>query len=90
MGAQFNGANIVRDTPDKEWMERVVMCPRHGLVLQKHVQSHSASQGIAPMDRYLAERPSQRYAVLGQRYAEGPVPSQGCRCMEMMHGDDAK
>lgn len=36
------------------------------------------------MDRYLAEGPSERYAILHQPDAGTMSTYQGCRCIEMM------
>ena len=78
VGAQFSTTTNVRDTSviNGDLMEnrpcRVQETPRT-------LQSPFASRGLRPMDRYLAEGPSEQSSVIS-RPDTGDLSTQRCRC----------
>ena len=72
-------------------MEEAVGCPYHGSILQGGPTNARSGQGLSPMDRYVAEGPSERYAVLHRPGGGNASTHNGCRCLEFMQSStDAK
>lgn len=64
-------------------MEEALECPYHGPILQGHSTDARSDQGLGPMDRYVAEGPSERYAVLHRSDTRSLSTHNGCRCLEL-------
>ena len=72
-------------------MDRALDCPYHGPILQGRRTNARPSQGLGPMDQYLAEGPSERYAILHRPDAKRMATHNGCRCFELTQSSaDAK
>ena len=67
-------------------MEKALECPYHGSILQGTPSNAHSGQGLGPMDRYIAEGPSERYAVLHRPDTERVSTHNGCRCIELTQG----
>ena len=65
-------------------VNEIYACPYHGPILQERLMNSRSSQGLGPMDRYLAEGPSERYAILDRPDAGYLSTYKGCHCFEMM------
>lgn len=90
-GLQGLSASSMQHEPRTVRMDEAFVCPYHGSVLQGRPSSAQTGRGLAPMDRYVAEGPSERYAVLHRPDAGNGSTHNGCRCLEMMQsGVDAK
>lgn len=84
MGSQTLGASGVQHETRTARMEGAVACPYHGPILQERPTNPPSGHGLGPMDRYLAEGPSERYAILHRHDAATVSTYNGCRCLEMM------
>ena len=72
-------------------MEEALRCPYHGPILQGRPTNAQSGQGLSPMDRYVAEGPSERYAILPRPDGVKASTHNGCRCLELMQSNaDAK
>ena len=72
-------------------MEEAHGCPNHGSILQCRPTNAPSGQGLSPMDRYVAEGPSERYAILPRPDGNKASTHNGCRCLEFMQSSaDAK
>ena len=60
-------------------------CPYHSPHFQDRLTDPRYIQA-SPMDRYLAESPSERSAVLQQRYRQDRSTRMGCRCPDITGG----
>ena len=81
-GAQ---ASRVSSTPHQSRtprMEDAARCPYHGSILESRPINARSSQGLSPMDRYIAEGPSERYAILPRTDGDKASTHNGCRCLE--------
>ena len=47
-----------------------------------------SGKGLSPMDRYIAEGPSDRYAILPRSNCETGSTHNGCRCLELRQSYD--
>ena len=65
-------------------VEEAFVCPYHGRILQEHPTKPQSGQGQDPMVRYLAEGPSERYAILHRPESGDTSTHNGCRCLEVM------
>lgn len=83
--------------PPLENIQQAYNCPYHGPILQgrladpRYEQGRSVDtrygQGPRPMDRYLAEGPSEQYALLHHADTGKLSTYRGCRCYELMQGN---
>lgn len=90
-GSQGLSASSMHHEPSTVRMDSVPICPYHGSILQDRPTHPRSGQGLAPMDRYVAEGPSERYAILHRPDAWNGSAHNGCRCLELMQsGVDAK
>ncbi len=83
-GLQTSGASSVQNEHRGIRMEHALSCPYHRSILQGHPTNAWSGCGLSPMDRYVAEGPSERYAVLHRRDAGYVSTHNGCRCFELM------
>lgn len=84
MGSQFQKGNAQHDSRPVHVAE-AYRCPYHGPMLQERLMNSRSSHELNPMDRYLAEGPSERYAIIARPDASEPLSMyKGCRCTEMM------
>ena len=89
-GSQDTGVNSMQRESHVPRMEEAFMCPYHGSILQGHPTNTRSGQGLSPMDRYVAEGPSERYAVVPRPDGARVSTHNGCRCFELMQsGADA-
>lgn len=65
-------------------VDETYACPYHGPILQERLMNSRSGQGLGPMDRYLAEGPSERYAIFDRPDAGNLSTYKGCRCLERM------
>ena len=89
VGAQFDGIGLTRENIGIVQAEQVALCSHHGRVLCR-TQDDRVRQALSPSDRYLAEGPLERYAILHPHWAETLAPTEVCRCREILwrHGID--
>ena len=85
---QNEGAHPVDESstqhePRTARMEEGFQCPYHGSILQGRPTNARPNQGLGPMDRYIAEGPSERYAILHRPDTKRVATHNGCRCLEM-------
>lgn len=83
--------------PPLEHMQQAYNCPYHGPILQgrladpRYEQERPVDprygQGPRPMDRYLAEGPSEQYALFYHADTGELSTYRGCRCYELMQGN---
>ena len=72
-------------------MEEAAVCPYHGPILQGRPTNARSGQGLSPMDRYVAEGPSERYAIVPRPDGDKASTNNGCRCLDFMQSSaDAK
>ena len=72
-------------------LEETLACPYHRSILQGRPTHALSGQGLGPMDRYFAEGPSDRYAILHRPDTGNGTTHNGCRCLEIMQSNvDAK
>ena len=83
VGLQAFGASSLQQEPRTARMEEAVTCPYHGPILQERPTDPRSGQGLGPMDRYLVEGPSERYAIVHRHDAANVSTHNGCRCLEM-------
>lgn len=83
-GSQPTGVSSTRHESRAPRMEEAVGCPYHGSFLQGRPTNAPSGQGSSPMDRYVAEGPSERYAILPRPDGENATTHNGCRCLELM------
>ncbi|KAK3169015.1 hypothetical protein OEA41_005463 [Lepraria neglecta] len=84
VGSQTFNTGDIQYKPRTARMEETSVCPYHRLILQERLTNPCSGQGLGPMDRYLAEGPSERYAILHRPDAGTMSTYKGCRCIEMM------
>lgn len=90
-GSQGLSASSMQHESRTVRMDEAFMCPYHGSILQGRPTNAQSGRGLTPMDRYVAEGPSERYAILHRPDAGNGSTHNGCRCLEMMQsGVDAK
>lgn len=65
-------------------MEEALQCPYHGPILQGRPTNARPNPGLDPMDRYVAEGPSERYAILHRPDPQRAATHNGCWCLELM------
>ena len=86
---QNEGANTVgksmQHQPLTARIDEALHCPYHGPILQGRPTNARPTYGLAPMDRYVAEGPSERYAILHQPDTSRGATHNGCRCLELTH-----
>ena len=78
VGAQFSTTTSVRD-PGIINGDLTENCPCCARETPRNVQLSSAGSGLRPMDRYLAEGPSEQSSVIS-RPDTGELSTQRCRC----------
>lgn len=83
-GSQPTGVSNTRHESRTPRMEEAVGCPYHDSILQGRPTNAPSGQGSSPMDRYVAEGPSERYAILHRPDGEKGTTYNGCRCLELM------
>lgn len=83
-GSQASGKSSMQPKPGTPRMEDAVACPYHRSIFQDPPTNPWPSQGLRPMDRYVAEGPSERYAILHRPNTEEMSTPSGCRCLELM------
>ena len=90
-GSQTTRASSTQHESRTPRMEEAVGCPYHGSILQYRPTNAPSGQGLSPMDRYVAEGPSERYAILPRPDGDKASTHNGCRCREYMQSSaDAK
>ena len=90
-GSQAIRASSTQHESRTPRMEESVRCPYHGPILQGRPTNTRSGQGLSPMDRYVAEGPSERYAILPRPDGDKASTHNGCRCLEFMQSSaDAK
>lgn len=83
-GSQASGKSSMQPMPRTARMEDALLCPYHRSILQGPQTNPLPGQGLGPMDRYVAEGPSERYAIF-HRPNDGDMSTRsGCRCLELM------
>jgi len=84
VGSQFQTGNAQYESRPAR-VDEAYTCPYHGPMFQERLMNSRSSHGLGPMDRYLAEGPSERYAIIARPDASGTLSRyNGCRCIEMM------
>lgn len=92
-GEVSQATRVSSTQPDSRTLriEEAVRCPYHGSLLQGRPTNAQSGQGLSPMDRYVAEGPSERYAILPRAAGDKASTHNGCRCFEFMQSSaDAK
>lgn len=93
---QREGSQATRDSSTQHdsrtpRMEEAARCPYHGSILQGRPTNTRSGQALSPMDRYVAEGPSERYAIHPRPDGATASTHNGCRCLELVRGGvDAK
>ena len=82
--SQAFGASSIQNEPRTASLEEAFACPYHRSILQERPANPRSGQALSPMDRYLAEGPSERYAILHRPEAGNVSTYNGCRCLEIM------
>ena len=82
--SQACGASSMQNEHSDIRMEHALSCPYHRSMLQGPPTNIRSGHGLSPMDRYAAEGPSERYAILHRPDAGHVYENNGCRCFEMM------
>ena len=83
-GSQTAGLASTQHESRTAHMEEALACPYHRSIIQGRPMDARSGQGLRPIDRYLAEGPSDRYAILRRPDAGNMSTPNGCRCLEMM------
>lgn len=83
VGPHAFGASGLQQEPRTARIEEAVTCPYHGPILQERPTNPRSGQGLGPMDRYLAEGPSERYTIVHRHDAANASMYNGCWCLEM-------
>lgn len=81
LGSQAFDKSNVQPKPRTPRIEDALLCPYHRSLLQGPPRP---AQGLVPMDRYVAEGPSERYAILHRPTTGVMSTDSGCRCLELM------
>ena len=82
VGSQtFNTGNVQYE-PHTPRTEETFACPYHRSIIEERLMNPRSGHGLGPMDRYLAERSSERYAILPRPDTRNMSTSKGCRCNE--------
>ena len=84
-GANTVGKSSIQHQPLTARMEEALHCPYHGPILQGHPTNARPNHGLGPMDRYVTEGPSERYAILHRPDSQRVATHNGCRCLELTH-----
>ena len=82
-------ASTMHHEPLVEYMEDALACLYHGHVLQGHSINAQPGHGLSPMERYIAEGSSERYAVLPRSISGKGPTHNGCRCLQLIQSHDA-
>ncbi|CAD6594564.1 MAG: hypothetical protein ASARMPREDX12_009614 [Alectoria sarmentosa] len=82
------GTSNIQNEPHTARLEEAFACPYHRSILQERPANPRSGQALNPMDRYLGEGPSERYAILHRPQAGRESTHNGCRCLEIMQGND--
>ena len=86
IGAQFSTSTSIRD-PRVSIGDLTEKCPCRVQDTPKNHQSAAASRGLRPMDRYLAEGPSEQSSMIS-RSDTGELSTQRCRCNRAIQAND--
>lgn len=87
--SQASGQSSAQSNPRPPRIDdALLLCPYHRSLLQDPRSSAATGQGLAPMDRYVAEGPAERYAILHRPVTGGMSTHSGCRCLELMQGSN--
>ena len=78
----FNGGSNDYDTR-MPYSKKGLMCPYHNTTVEARLARPSQSQGLSPMDRYLAERRSDRYSILAQANRASTLAPAACTCPDV-------
>lgn len=87
-GAQASGESSMQPKPRTPRIEDAPLCPYHRSLLQDPHTNSGPGQGLVPMDRYVAEGPSERYAILHRPITGSMSTVSGCRCLELMQNSN--
>ena len=68
-------------------MQQGYVCPYHGSILQGRPADPRSGQGPGPMDRYLAEGPSEQHAMFYRADTGELSTTRGCQCYAMTQGN---
>ena len=82
--SQASGKGSMQPKPRTPRIEDALLCPYHRSLLQDPHTNPRSGQGLLPMDRYVAEGPSERYAILHRPITGDMSTNSGCRCLELM------
>ena len=82
IGSQISNTGIVQYEPRTTHVE-AFPCPYHGPILQERLPNLHPD-GLGPMDRYLAEGPSEQHAIFYRPDTGNFSTFKGCRCIEKM------
>lgn len=82
--SQTAGAASTQHEPRVARTGEALACPYNRSILQGGSTTVRSGQGLGPMERYLAEGPSARYAIHRRPDAASVSTHNGCRCLEMM------
>ena len=86
-GAHTVGESSIQHEPRTARMEEALQCPYHGPILQGRPTNARPAHALGPMDRYVAEGPSERYAILHRPDNHRVATHNGCRCLELMQSN---
>ena len=86
--SQAFGTSSIQNEPRTARLEEAFACPYHRSILQERPTNPRSGQALSPMDRYLAEGPSERYAILHRPEAGKVSTYNGCRCLEIMQSSN--
>ena len=86
IGAQFSTSTSIRD-PRLSIGDLTEFCPCRVQDTPRNHQSPAASRGLRPMDRYLAEGPSEQSSMIS-RSDTGELSTQRCRCNRAVQAND--
>ena len=64
-------------------MQQVYVCPYHEPILQERPTDPRSGLGPGPMDRFLAEGPSEQHALFYRADTGELSTNRGCRCYNM-------
>ena len=68
-------------------MHQAYVCPYHGPIVQGRLADPRSGQGPGPMDRYLAEGPSEQHAIFYRADTGELSTTRGCQCYETTQGN---
>ena len=84
VGSQAFNTGNAQFEPRMARVEEAFACPYHGPILQERLANYCSGQGLGPMDRYLAEGPSEQCAIFYRPDTGVMSTHKGCKCIEMV------